>query len=687
MTPRPRVYPLLTLLGFLLFVLFLISFAPTIGGRMSSSQSAAAVTAGIQYVTTTDDSGPGSLREAILQSNALASGTRRIVFNISTSSKRICPTSPLPDITKPVHIDGTTQSGYAGTPLIILNGSCMGASTSTGLTIKAGGSTVQGLVIQNFTGDGINLNGGGSNKIIGNYIGTRADGLAASANKGNGILVSTSSRNQIGGPLPQERNVISGNGENGISIPEGSTGNWILNNLIGTNAAGTAAVGNGANGTGNGNGISIRQSDKNTIGGPGVQYRNIISGNGVYGINIAGDKSSGHVVQGNYVGTDITGSYKIPNIRTGILLHNSPNNQIGGYNPLARNVISGNNRHGINLDGSPPTPTTPEPHFGHKGFSHDNLVVGNYIGTNASGTGPLGNGTWGIIIFEAQTATIQGNLISGNTNDGIWIRGDPAGAAANTDPLTTNPLNWIAHDNNIIGNKIGTDVTGQIAIRNARDGIYIKDALNNSVGKDGDASSANIIKFNPRYGVEIAGTGAYATSNTVSSINTIVGNGAGAVFPPAPVAQWQSGTILPVSGLAGIACTIGNARTENGQVAGLAQATGGYSTIAGLGVTACFDIDFGSTQYTEAKIGYRMLKTICGDSCSGTYCSTYPSLHVFTSTSRATSAWSRLTSLAPSLTLTSNTATSPTPFRYVRVCRGGGSAAISNAAVDYVLAR
>src|SRR5690349_5719531 len=94
-------------------------------------------------VTNTDDSGLGSLRQAILDANAAASGTDTIAFNITGGGVHtIRPTSPLPTLTDIAVIDGTTQPGYAGVPLIELNGSGAG-STANGLTIQDGGSTVK----------------------------------------------------------------------------------------------------------------------------------------------------------------------------------------------------------------------------------------------------------------------------------------------------------------------------------------------------------------------------------------------------------------------------------------------------------------------------------------------------------------------------------------------------------------
>jgi parallel beta-helix repeat protein len=208
-------------------------------------------------VTNTNDSGSGSLRQAILDANATA-GTQTIAFNIPGSGViTITPLSALPTITDPVIIDGTTQPGFAGTPIIELNGVNAG-SLSSGLVITAGNSRVRGLVINRFRG-GIDLTQNGSNVIEGNYIGTNATGSVAAGNVFIGISISGGSNNNIiGGATAAARNLISGNGFEGIRIFN-SSGNQVLGNFIGTNAAGTAAIPNsGLRGGGDG-GLS-RQS-------------------------------------------------------------------------------------------------------------------------------------------------------------------------------------------------------------------------------------------------------------------------------------------------------------------------------------------------------------------------------------------------------------------------------------------
>ena len=161
------------------------------------------VTAGIigqfvlTVVTNTNDTGPGSLRQAILDSNASVGFKNVIAFVVGTGAATISPASPLPAISDPVLIDGTTQPGFAGSPLVELAGNLAPAG-SIGLEISAANSTVRGLVLNRW---GTALVAAGANDVIqGNYIGTNATGTAASAN-GIGIFIASSNGALIGSDL------------------------------------------------------------------------------------------------------------------------------------------------------------------------------------------------------------------------------------------------------------------------------------------------------------------------------------------------------------------------------------------------------------------------------------------------------------------------------------------------------
>ncbi|HYY41176.1 MAG TPA: hypothetical protein VE775_00505, partial [Pyrinomonadaceae bacterium] len=236
---------------------------------------------GSTTVTNTNDDGPGSLRQAILIANGNP-GADTIRFSIGSGAKTITPLSPLPPITGPVTIDGTTQPGYAGTPLIEINGQLAGPQTA-GLKLLGGNSRVRALVINRFSVAGIVLTAGGGNFVDGNYIGTDLSGLnprPAAPNgaiESQGILIDSSLNNTIGGTTVAARNVISGNRDVGVLIERSGrvtpTGNLVQGNYIGLSANGGTAFGNGVNG------VVFLTGSNNIIGGTTAGARNIISGN------------------------------------------------------------------------------------------------------------------------------------------------------------------------------------------------------------------------------------------------------------------------------------------------------------------------------------------------------------------------------------------------------------------------
>ncbi|HEY6042209.1 MAG TPA: hypothetical protein VIX58_08770, partial [Anaerolineae bacterium] len=168
-------------------------------------------------VTNTNDSGPGSLRAAILNVNA-ASGASTINFNIGGSGVHtIKPITMLPTITKPVILDGTSQPGYAGTPLIELDGSILGANSHTnGLTLSGGNSTIRGLIINRWDRYGVWLQTNGGNTIAGNWFGLDATGLVKANITATAVFIDNIPNNTVGGTNPPDRNVISGSGNWGV---------------------------------------------------------------------------------------------------------------------------------------------------------------------------------------------------------------------------------------------------------------------------------------------------------------------------------------------------------------------------------------------------------------------------------------------------------------------------------------
>ena len=343
-------------------------------------------------VTNTDDSGPGSLRQAILDANANA-GSDLITFNIGSGLKTITPASKLPDITDPVVIDGTTQPGFSGSPLIEIN------ATNTGfnvvLLISAGNTTIRSLIINRFQNGGILLSANGGNHIEGCYIGTDATGSTGTNNNGNGISIDSSSNNVIGGTTANTRNVI-GRVDTGVSIfGFNGDGNQILGNYIGLDATGKVAVPVFQ-------GIFLGSSN-NVVGGTTPAARNVIGAGDHGGIVIQSGLSfgtSGNVVQGNYIGTDSTGNVALGFIGDGIVIFNSSDdNLIGGTAAGAGNVISGNG-FGFRIEGTS---------AGADGPPTGNILQGNFIGVGADGSTPVPNRVQGVRIAVAHNTIVGGS--------------------------------------------------------------------------------------------------------------------------------------------------------------------------------------------------------------------------------------------------------------------------------------
>ena len=200
-----------------------------------NNASVAGVDFGFTYnlVINTNDSGQGSLRQAVSNSNAL-SGIDEVIFNIPAPIPLIIqPLSPLPPITDPIVLDGRTQPGYSDTPVIELDGS--NAGSSDGLLISAGQSVIRSLAINRFSDHGLVLDTGGQNLILGNFLGADLAGVINSGNGNDGIRITNgAAQNIIGGLGVQENNVIAFNGGAGINLLSGSE-NTIRGNTIYSN--------------------------------------------------------------------------------------------------------------------------------------------------------------------------------------------------------------------------------------------------------------------------------------------------------------------------------------------------------------------------------------------------------------------------------------------------------------------
>ena len=458
-------------------------------------------------------------------------GADRIGRITASPATTISPATALPAVAVPATIDGTTQPGFAGSPLIVLDGTNAGANVN-GLDLAGGASTVRGLAIDAFSRYGINIRVAGGDVIQGNYVGLAADGVTARGNL-NGINVGAPG-NTIGGTAAGAGNVLSGNTQFQVELD--LPGNVIQGDRIGTNAAGTAAA-PAASGT-NRLGIFILSSGSNTIGGTTAAARNLISGNPGSAIGIRGVASTANLIQGNFIGTDVTGNVAVPNGGNAIFIFtDASNNTVGGTAPGAGNVISGNGGIGVFIGDETANAV----------FTTGNVVQGNLIGTNAAGTAALANGGLGVEITGARGNTIggtaagAGNTISGNGDDGVDITG--AGAMGNL----------------VQGNRIGTNAAGTAAIPNGG-GVGIEaGATFNTVG-GAAAGAGNLISGNIA-GFGVLMTDAGTTFNFVEA-NTIGPDAAGTAalgnFSGVGIDNGASGNVV-----GGVTAALGNLISGN----------------------------------------------------------------------------------------------------------------------------
>jgi titin len=247
-----------------------------------------------------------------------------------------------------------------------------------GLVIQAQGSTIRGLVINRFEGNGVLLSGSGAtgNQIVGNFIGTNAAGTADRGNSNDGVEISAGADdNTVGGTTAPARNLISSNSGDGVQIIGGllATGNEVLGNFIGTNVTGNAALGN------SGDGVEIFDTEVNTIGGTTAAARNVISGNFGDGVVLQNDGATGNKVQGNFIGTGANGITALGN-DDGVAISSGSDNTIGSAvgTTAGGNTIANNDQDGVLVFG---------------GAAVGNSILSNSIYSNGETGIDLGGGT------------------------------------------------------------------------------------------------------------------------------------------------------------------------------------------------------------------------------------------------------------------------------------------------------
>ena len=466
------------------------------------------------------DAGAGTLRQAINRANNNAN-LSIIEFNLPAAGTVIAPNANLPAITAPVEIDGYSQPGSspASAAIPAVPGAVIDAvNTTQALALNTSNSLIQGLAIHDSSGamagpDGIQI-AGNANRIEGNHIGTSAAGTTKGMwNLATGVAILAGQGNVVGGSLPEDANVIAEVDGDGVAIA--ANANTVVGNRLGLPYGG--GLGNHVNG------ISVTGND-NRIGKTSAGGRNVISANNDHGVLISGN---GNAVEGNYVGLDENGASGPGNILDGVHIVGSQNlvrgnaaglngagvaldgsnnsviantlgtaaasnddgvlvlggntNVVGGDEEDERNVISGNNDSGVDIEG---------------GQNH--RVEGNRIGTDADGVAAVANGNG--VSVESSFNVVADNLLSGNNDAGVMLDGDGVGPP---------PIG-----NTVERNVIGLDAGGSAALPNEY-GVVVEDSHRNAI-------TDNVISDNTGHGVlidsfDLANTdGNWLTGNTIS---------------------------------------------------------------------------------------------------------------------------------------------------------------------------
>ncbi len=428
-------------------------------------------------VMNANGTGMGSFREAIDLAN-MNPGLDNIVFMAGAGPITINPGTVLPGITEAVLLDGESQPGSSGFPIVQITGAGV---VGPALTITGGNTTIRGFVINGFTGGaGILIVNSGGNMIENNFIGTDTSGTLAAANLA-GLEINTPN-NTIGGTAAAARNLISGNTEGGINVPSPqSVGNQILGNLIGVEVNCSAAVPNGTAGVG-----IVSGANNNTVGGTTSGAKNMISGNNGSGVLIMESTTMGNLVQGNEIGIGLF-MLTIPNTADGVFISDSPNNTVGGSLSSGRNVISGNDGNGVHIA---------------MGTATGNTVAGNLIGTNPTGSMAVPNMLSGVLLEDSASSNViggtsggAGNVISGNNGSGVSLN--------------------MASNNQVQGNLIGTQIDGLTDLGNSGNGVVMSASSSNNLIGGTTAGATNIIAYNDQAVRIFSGTGNSILGNSI----------------------------------------------------------------------------------------------------------------------------------------------------------------------------
>lgn len=428
--------------------------------------SAVTVNAATVSVTNTRDSGPGSLRSAL--TFATKHPNTVIGFRVPSGAMRrgvaiIQPATALPALTaNGTRIDGGTQTRFGGNtnssgPEVMLDGGRLPEDT-VGLQVLAARCRVQNLIVSGFAvGILIATPRALDDRVSGCYIGTDAKGTGPRPN-GYGVVIGGGVRGTlIGGLTRADRNVVSGNYAVGIKLSQ-CTGVKVQGCFVGLDVHGKAKLPNGVNGVQLSNGAR-----DNLIGGTQPGARNLLSGNGQGGCVLFDDTVSGNRVQGNYVGLDVTGTQALGNGNAGIEFNACHDNFLGGLQPGAGNVVGGN-PNGIRLYAA-----------------YKNSVQGNLVGLDATGQVAVPNTSNGVIVDAKAHDNVIGGVEAGARNT---ISGN-SGVGFN--------LSSGAFKNRVQGNSIGTTITGEVALHNARYAVILSDGAHDNLIGGAGVGARNIL--------------------------------------------------------------------------------------------------------------------------------------------------------------------------------------------------
>ncbi len=330
---------------------------------------------------------------------------------------------------------------------ILINGASfntIGGPTATPGT--APGNVISGNRSDGRTAHGISIvtAGFGHNSILGNLIGTDRTGSLPRGNGGAGVHIELADSNDVGGPDPQDANVIADNDSGGVVLK--SNGNSVVGNFIGTDIDGNAPLGNKHWG------IRVHHKSNNMI------RNNLVSGNDEGGILIEGEEAGENDIVENVIGTDANQATAFGNDGPGIAIQGAHENRVEG------GLVSGNLGSGVALTDS----------------AWGNTIVDNLIGIDRRGDEALPNRADGVHILDSPSNLMENNAVSGNGVAGVHIQGGKA------------------RSNVLYNNQIGLSSDGLDSLGNGEDGVYLNNSPENRIEE-------NVIGANGRYGVFVLG--------------------------------------------------------------------------------------------------------------------------------------------------------------------------------------